>query len=386
VAQPAAIPAIKTQTRLRTTKPGVWLLGFGISIVLMLLWVQRDRVLTGRNDFIQLWVSAKLVGTPQLYDFEVNRRIQIETLAATMENVVPSRPPFYAVLLKPLSWLPYTTAFLLFQIVSVACLCGFVWLNRARAPEIGLFCCFSLPVIATLANGQDLAIVIFVLTCAQLKFEKREDSVGGLLLSLCAIKFHLLLLVPLVPLIHRRWRVLAGGAAGTAAFVALSYLGQGRHWVSEYLAVLRNPILNPGADIMPNLHGAFATLGGSRNLELAACCAVAVLVAWLAWRARDFEVAFAYALIGSLLVSFHAYVHDALLLLPVLVILLTKAAPKAVRHIMLISVLPPVHLLLLAGTPYSIACPLLMLAILTAAGYSSVFNAPREQTTRFSAS
>jgi len=242
-----------------------------------------------------------------------------------------------------------------------------VWLHRARSPEIGIFCCFSLPVISNLINGQDLAIIILLITCALLQFEKRQDFVGGLLLSLCAIKFHLFLLVPLVPLIHRRWKILAGGGAGIVGLIALSYLGQGRHWVSEYLAVLHNPILNPDPDIMPNLHGAFATLGGSRTMEFGACAVVAALVAWLAWRERDFEVAFAYALMGSLLVSFHAYVHDAMTLLPVLVILMTRLTPNVVRHLMVISVLPPVYLMLVVGTPYSVLCPLLMLAILPVA-------------------
>jgi hypothetical protein len=360
VAQPAVIPATKPQT----TKLNGWLLGFGILIALLMLWIQRDRLFTGDNDFLQLWVSAKLVHTPQLYDFQVNRKMQRQTIGATIENVVPSRPPFYAILLKPLAWLPYKPAYWMFQFLSVAALCAFVWLHRARSPEIGAFCCFSLPVIANLVNGQDLAIVILLLTWASFKFEKREDFVGGLLLSLCSIKFHLFLLVPVVLLMHRRWRAIAGGTVGVLGLIVLSYLGQGTHWVSEYLAVLRNPILNPQADIMPNLHGLFATLGGSSTAELSACVAVGLLVAYLAWSEPDFEVAFAYTLLGSLLVSFHAYVHDAMILLPVLVILMTKAAPTLVRHLMVVSVLPPVYMALLAGTPYSVGCPLLMLLIL----------------------
>ncbi len=356
VARSLAVPA---------TRPNGWLLGFGVAIVLFVLWTQRDRVFTGRNDFVQVWVSAKLVGTPGLYNFEADRAMQIRAIGTTMENnITPSRPPFYPLLFKPLGWLPYLPAFIVYELLSIACLCGFVWLHRARSPEIGIFCCFSLPVIANLANGQDLAIVIFLIAYALLKFEKGDDFLGGLLLSLCAIKFHLFLLVPLVPLIHRRWRIIAGGATGVAGLLGLSFLVQGPRWVSDYLAVLRNPNLNPGTDFMPNLHGAFATLGGSFGLELAACAAVAALVAYLVWRETDFEVAFAYALLGSLLVSFHAYLHDAMIVLPVLVILTTKATPVAVRHLMVISVLPPVHLMLLAGTPYSVACPLLMLLIL----------------------
>jgi Glycosyltransferase family 87 len=349
------------------THPNWWLLGFGLVLVLGLMWVQRDRVLTGRNDFIQLWVSANLVGSPQLYDFDVNRQMQIKTIGVTMENVTPSRPPFYAILLKPFGWLPYNAAFPLFQLLSIACLIGFVWLNRARSPELGIFCCFSMPVIANLANGQDLGILIFLVALALIRFEKHDDFIGGLILSLCAIKFHLFLLVPIVPLLHRRWRILAGGATGGALLLLASTIVQGPGWFRAYLDVLRNPILSPGSDIMPNLHGAFATLGPSKPLELAACAVVALMVAYLAWRETDFEIAFAYALLGGLLVSFHAYLQDAMILLPVLVTVLAKVAAMPVRHMMVIAALPPLHLMLLGGSPYSVACPLAMLAILVVA-------------------
>ena len=284
----------------------------------------------------------------------------------------PSRPPFYAFLLKPLGWLPYTAAFWIFEIFSVGCLAGFVWLNLRRVPELAVFCCFSLPVIANLANGQDLALVIFFVAIALSQFERKRDFVGGMVLTLCAIKFHLFLLLPLVPLIHRRWRILAGGAAGGAILVGLSFLEQGPRWISDYLQVLRDPNLSLGAGVMPTLHGALQPLGSSSfGIELAVCASVALVVAYLAWREPDFEVAAGWALLGGLLVSFHAYLQDAVILLPVLVAILTKCTVPVLRHLMTIASLPPVHLMLLAGSPYSAACPLLLLLILVAAcGYA----------------
>ena len=105
--------------------------------------------------------------------------------------------------------------------------------------------------------------------------------------------------------------------------------------------------------------------------EVAVCAVVALIVAYLAWREPDFEVAFGWALLGGLLVSFHAYLQDCVILLSVLVAVLSKGTIPAVRHLMTIATLPPVHLMLLAGAPYSAACPILMLLILVVAfGYA----------------
>jgi hypothetical protein len=353
-------------------RPSWWLLAFGILVVVLILLSQRERAFSGRNDFVQLWVSAKLVGTPQLYNLDASNALQKQALGLVIENVSPSRPPFYAFVLKPLGWLPYLAAFWIFEILSIACLVGFVWLNLRRVPELAIFCCFALPVIANLANGQDLAFVIFFVAIALSQFERKRDFLCGLILTLCGIKFHLFLLLPLVPLIHRRWRILWGGAVGLAILLALSFLAQGPHWISDYMRVLRDPNISPGADIMPNLHGLLDTLGSSSMAtEVAVCAIVALIVAYLAWREPDFELAFGWALLGGLLVSFHAYLQDCLILLPVLVAVLSKGTIPALRHLMTIATLPPVHLMLLAGGPYSAACPILMLLILVVAfGYA----------------
>jgi len=362
-----ALPLPKT-----VQTPSWWALALGLVLVLLILVSQRERAFTGRNDFAQLWVSARLVGTPQLYDVTASNALQKQALGLVIDNVSPSRPPFYGLLFKPLGWLPYELAFWTFELLSIACLAGFVWINLRRVPELAVLCCFSLPVIANLANGQDLALVIFFVAIALSQLERKRDFLCGMVLTLCAIKFHLFLLVPLVPLIHRRWKIVGGGAVGIGILLALSFLVQGPGWMPVYVRVLRNPTLSPGAEFMPNLHGALQTLGASSNAEIGACVVVALLVAYLIWREPDFEMALGWALLGGLLVSFHAYLQDAVVLLPVLVAVLTKVAITPLRHLMTIAMLPPVHLMLLAGSPYSAVCAAFMVVILVVAAAYAV--------------
>ena len=97
-----------------------------------------------------------------------------------------------------------------------------------------------------------------------LRIRHSRPFLTGLVLALCAAKFHLF--PPLLLWRHRLWQ---GLVAGAAALLAISFAVAGRHWPLEYAA------------IMSNLHG--------------------------------------------LLVSRHAYMQDCALLLPALLIVLPTA-------------------------------------------------------------
>ena len=92
----------------------------GICFLALLMWTQRERILTGRNDFSQLYVGAKLSGSGQLYDRSANIEQFKQTIGVTMEGVLYSRLPFYAFLLRPLAALPYMVAFALFAALNLA--------------------------------------------------------------------------------------------------------------------------------------------------------------------------------------------------------------------------------------------------------------------------
>jgi hypothetical protein len=189
-----------------------------------------------------------------------------------------------------------------------------------------------------------------------------RDFTAGLLLSLCATKVHLFALVPLVLLIHRRWRVLGGGALGGGVLVAVSFLSDGWDWPSRYLALLSNPVLHPGPDHMPTLRGLiFAATGGESKILLLLLSSLVVLVLLsIAWES-SMEVGLAFALVGGLLIGYHAYLPDCMILLMTFVLVLEHSRFVPLRGAVALTITPPVLFCLMLGSPWNAVVPISLL-------------------------
>ena len=117
----------------------------GLCFLSLLIWTQRERIFTGRNDFSQLYVGANLSGTGQLYNRAANIELFKKTIGVTMEGVLYSRLPFYAFLLRPLTTLPYLIAFWLFAAINLAIFVWFLFRFRFLAPDLPVLGAYSLP-------------------------------------------------------------------------------------------------------------------------------------------------------------------------------------------------------------------------------------------------
>ena len=186
-----------------------------LAFLLSLASLQRDRALRGENDFVQLYTGAKLAGGPDLYSRPANLAVVKATLGFTMETVVYTRPPFYAALLKPLSFLPYRAAYAVFSLLSLASILWFVVRFRKECPSLPLFASMSVPAISALCGGQDTPLLLAILGASVLLMRQNRDAAAGLVLSLVAIKFHLFLFLPVLLVLKKRWAMLRGAAGGT---------------------------------------------------------------------------------------------------------------------------------------------------------------------------
>jgi hypothetical protein len=341
----------------------------GLTLLIFLGLLQRDRFFPGQNDFLQLYAGAKLSGTPDLYSPAAARRIHGEATGVELVGVYYSRPPFYAFLLRPFGMLPYRAAYWTFEGISFAAFAVFLILFVPQCKELILFSSLCFPLLSDFLNGQDVTLVLLLAAGSIIAIRKDHEFLAGLLLSLCAIKGHLFVLTPLVFLIHRRWRVLIGGAAGGLALTLISFLTDGWDWPRRYLALLANPELHPNPSSMPNLRGLIFGITGAEHPGDYWLLTIFVIaaVASLAWKTKDLEMAFAFSLIGGLLVGYHAYLQDAVLLLLPFAIVIAKSKIVPLRVLMAMAILPPIYICLMVGRPYNIAVPLVLISVLVAA-------------------
>ena len=155
-------------------------------------------------------------------------------------------PPLAASLFAPLTWLDYATAKHAWMVLTLAAVAlALAVFARALRPAlsveaalaVGAFACLFHPLRVHLERGQVDAITLLLVALAfRPMITAGRDSIGsGLLLALGSVlKPNVAALVPFLVL-RRRWRALAGFAAGGAAALALTVALHGTDGLVAYL-------------------------------------------------------------------------------------------------------------------------------------------------------
>ena len=264
------------------------------------------------TDFLSFYAGAKLAGTGQLYSLNAVHRIEAEYEREPAQVRAYIRPAFYALLLWPLGKLPFHAASVVWQVLNVAAIGTFIWFwRRDRAVTIVLF----MPLLIALALGQDVPIFLAIFAGVVWLLRKNRFFAAGLVMALCAVKFHLFLLLPLVIAAKRLWRFAGGLAAGGAVLAGISFLAYG-NWVPGFLAMLRmneehqnsQTYMVSIAGLLWNAPNAAVWLG---SIILAAALAV-----WFCIQKVEVDEAMALALLAGVLLSVHAFIYDLGFLLP----------------------------------------------------------------------
>lgn len=337
-----------------------------VAMATVFWWPVRQRILAGDNDFQHFYVSGELVLRGQLYDTPAFHAAQRAILGSERPALLASRPPFFALAFWPWSRLPYGLAWPIWAGVLVGAVVGFVYLWPDRRTA-ALVCCWSAGIFAALCAGQDSPVVLLWLAIA-MRIRDRRPGLAGLVLSLCAAKYHLFLFLPLLLWRHK---MLRGFAIGGAALLGISFGAGGWDWPRRYAATLAEGI-SPAPEVMPNLNGIFAAWAHGWVWEIAASLLVGAAVLAIIRRA-DFPGGLAAVLVGGLLVSHHAYLHDCTLLIPALVIAIPVM--HGWRLLALVWLLAPMSgLALLSGHPLGDITRLALLGFLASLGAS--FHAP----------
>lgn len=271
-------------------------------------------------DYCGLLPGAYLLGTQHLYSVPANLEVQQRLVGQSDPARVYPRLPWVAVLYKPFTALPFGAALGGWRLAMVLAYAAFLWLFPA-SPRLRTLAAlsWSVPAFDGLTQGQDSPLLLVWIALALRLSQGGAQLAAGLVLSLCTAKYHLFLLLPFLVVAQRRWRMAAGLTAGTASLLGASFALQGWRWPLEYLAVITRPEINALPRIMPNFHGVFSGYREGLALELVAAMLTALIVI-LICRRSSFEIGLAASLLGGFLISHHAYIHDAVVLLPALMI------------------------------------------------------------------
>lgn len=294
-------------------------LTFSLAILLVVaLWAPR--IQDGDNDFLSFYAAAKLVEDDQIYSLGHVFAIQ-EDVANAVGVHAYIRPPYYAGMLWPFGRLSYRTALLLWQLINVAALGGFVWIWH-KSPYAAVLSFWFFPTWINFGAGQDVALILLWFAISYCLIRKKMDFAAGLVMSLCGAKFHLFLLLPILILARGMWRFGLGVLSGGVCLLAISFGLAGRSWPQEYFdLVWLNDRLSASQEKMLSMAGFFHGMPCSLCLMIGVALVVACAL-WFVCRSSDIRFSLAATLCGGLIISPHAYLYDGVMLLPALICLL----------------------------------------------------------------
>ena len=231
-------------------------------------------------------------------------------------------PPVALLPFLPLAGLPVLAAYAVWTLVSF----GILYLSLKRLErETGL--CFGnwplllslvyVPVMGCLLHGQLSILMLAAFVFAYALWKHDRLFLGGLVLSIAALKFQLILGIAAVLLLRGRWKELAGLTAGGLVLLALSASITGIPALLSYPSfVLHSDLPINELPHMANWQGLLFLLGVNRGFLLASLSLLTIL--WAAWQWKDLDRGLCSAAIAAMLVSYHLTPQDlTLTILPI---------------------------------------------------------------------
>jgi len=242
-------------------------LGLGLSAIIGPCWwsIVRDHSPTcseNKTDFISFYTAAKLMWTDRsaLYDLEQQRLVQQPIDPSRSRWVLPYfYPPFFAAVLVPLAWLPFSLAFIAMTLVNFALLLVSMrilirklQLNRQQSSWLILttFCNYGVHYALLEAQTSFIALILLVLYVTALN--SPAENKAGIWSGLMFFKPQLAL-IPVIVLISRRKWVALGLTIGVVGFLGLvSLFAIGLEGLDHYFTVIPGAVSGEdGLHIMP---------------------------------------------------------------------------------------------------------------------------------------
>lgn len=274
------------------------------------------------RDFVNYWAAARLAADHRAGIVFGAQPAYLAAAGALLGQKLTwhnwSYPPHYLLLMLPLAPLGYKLAMALFLGGTGLMLwaVGRAYLGRIDRCAVAALAPVALANFWTVQNG--FLTASFVL--GTLAWRDRRPVLAGLCLALATTKPQLALLLPVLLLVERRWRVLGVGAALTGLLVLASILAFGaeawRGYLDAVVPYQRWVMAQHGffLTMTPSVFAAARLAGVPVTAALAVHMAVAVPVlaaCTIAFaRLRQLRAREAVVLIGGVVLTPYALVYD----------------------------------------------------------------------------
>ena len=306
---------------------------------LKILWMQRSYMAQGYFDFVIYYTGAEIVNAGKardLYNLDLQERYQEQFKVPNKPwSVLPfNHAPYELLLFLPLAQLPYQSAHIVWSVLNVLLL---VVVYKILAPFLdrnhriffgGLLLAFY-PTMIAIKMGQDSIISLLVLSGVYANLKRHRELLAGSILALGLYKPHLVLPLAGILTICGYGRVMLGfvGTGAVLSAISLAMVGwQGVVGLFSIVAGMDRPTTIVYPESMTNLRGlSFMLLSflNAKTLTNIADVVASFIVygccLWL-WKSKTtedsslFDLRFSLAVVTTVLVSFHLYTHDVIIL------------------------------------------------------------------------
>jgi len=272
------------------------------------------------GDYAAFYTATRIADEGRLadlHDENLQKQIQAPLTPAGWHPVYFVRLQAWAAVLTPFGLLPFRTSFLLWVIAQALILIGgWIWAARRFGIDAAVLGAMFPPAVLGIAFGQDICFVFGLVLLSWILFERGLGFLAGLLLGLCAMKPHLVFIVPLALLIQQRWHMLAGFVSGAVAMVGGSMLLGGWQTLPRYAAFLGrvSDALSRRPEREMNVDAILISGGLPLQLRYALMAAV-IAAAVLACRRASWSTGLMAAVLASFLLAPHTGNYDTTLLM-----------------------------------------------------------------------
>lgn len=324
--------------------PPLWLAASTVAAAIVVAfgvarWIDHFTSEPNAEDFRLHVIAARIGlthGWSHIYDLPLQKAASVGLGPIDSMHVYVSPPPA-AWMVVPLAWLPISTGFLIWTLISLAAFIAAAWLvcpgpRLVRAMlllvSLGLW-----PVHYQFWLGQWTAATMAGLAVSWWLLERRRWTLAGVALALAfCLKPQSCLLVPLALLVSGRWRPVAVFAVTGAFIAAVSAASLGPAGIAAWLNDIGMVQVDP-----LNAPLTYTFIFGRGSLATAVEVALGLAAVGLAWYRRErLDLVFALGIAGT--IASATYLHEYDLAIPVLAAwIVLRAGPSLPQRLWLLA-------------------------------------------------